>query len=175
MVDKAKAVKTVLMSLFTQNGNYDVEGVDSTNACYGATQALFNSVAYIESSAYEYSCCHYDYDNDNDTSISSNNNNNNRTKYSLVIAGDIAVYEKGPARPTGGAGVVAMLIGPDASIVLDKGRVSYFEHAWDFYKPKMDSEYAVVDGRLSNSCYLKAMMNCYYKYKLKPHLVFYLK
>jgi 3-hydroxy-3-methylglutaryl CoA synthase len=31
------------------------------------------------------------------------------------------VYAPGPARPTGGAGVVAMLIGKDAPIVLERG------------------------------------------------------
>lgn len=39
----------------------------------------------------------------------------------MVICGDIAVYEKGPARPTGGCGAVAMLIGPDAPLVLEPG------------------------------------------------------
>ncbi|XP_042461239.1 hydroxymethylglutaryl-CoA synthase, cytoplasmic-like isoform X4 [Zingiber officinale] len=31
-------------------GNTDVEGVDSTNACYGGTVALFNCVNWVESS-----------------------------------------------------------------------------------------------------------------------------
>ncbi|KAG6531098.1 hypothetical protein ZIOFF_004869 [Zingiber officinale] len=31
-------------------GNTDVEGVDSTNACYGGTAALFNCVNWVESS-----------------------------------------------------------------------------------------------------------------------------
>ena len=35
-------------------------------------------------------------------------------RYAIVVCGDIAVYEKGAARPTGGAGAVAMLLGPDA-------------------------------------------------------------
>ena len=34
------------------------------------------------------------------------------------MAGDIAVYASGNARPTGGAGAVAMLIGPNAPLVL---------------------------------------------------------
>jgi len=48
---------------------------------------------------------------------------------------DIAVYKKGPARPTGGAGCVALLIGPDAPIVMETVRSTYIDHAWDFYKP----------------------------------------
>ena len=39
----------------------------------------------------------------------------------MVVAADIAVYAPGQARPTGGAGAVALLLGPDAAIVFDKG------------------------------------------------------
>jgi 3-hydroxy-3-methylglutaryl CoA synthase len=34
-------------------------------------------------------------------------------RYGLVVCGDIAVYEEGPARPTGGCAAVAMIIGKD--------------------------------------------------------------
>ena len=45
-------------------------------------------------------------------------------------------FLEGPARPTGGAGAVAMLIGPNAPIHFEHGlRSSYFENAYDFYKP----------------------------------------
>lgn len=47
------------------------------------TNALFNTVNWIESSSWD-------------------------GRYGLVVAGDIAVYKEGAARPTGGAGVVAM-------------------------------------------------------------------
>lgn len=43
-------------------------------------------------------------------------------RYAVVVAGDIAVYASGAARPTGGAGAVAMIIGPHASLVLDTGQ-----------------------------------------------------
>ncbi len=42
-------------------------------------------------------------------------------RFALVVAGDIAVYASGPARPTGGAGAVAMLVGPNAPLVLERG------------------------------------------------------
>ena len=35
--------------------------------------------------------------------------------------GDIAVYGKGTARPTGGAGACALLIGPNAPVVFESG------------------------------------------------------
>ena len=43
-------------------------------------------------------------------------------RYAIVVAGDIAVYAEGNARPTGGAGSVAMLIGPNAPLVIDRGK-----------------------------------------------------
>jgi len=140
IVDKSKSVKSVLMQLFEESGNTDVEGVDTTNACYGGTSALFNAVNWIESSSWD-------------------------GRYALVVAGDIAVYATGSARPTGGAGAVAMLIGPNAPLAFDRGvRSSHMEHAYDFYKPDLSSEYPVVDGKLSIQCYLGALDKCYQKF-----------
>lgn len=53
IVDKSKSVKSVLMQLFESSGNTSVEGVDNTNACYGGTAALFNSINWIESSSWD--------------------------------------------------------------------------------------------------------------------------
>ena len=53
VLDKSKSVKTVLMQLFAKSGNTSVEGIDTTNACYGGTQALFNAVSWVESSAWD--------------------------------------------------------------------------------------------------------------------------
>ena len=50
--------------------------------------ALFNSLAWVQSEEWD-------------------------GRYAVVLAGDIAVYAAGPARPTSGCGVVAMLVGPD--------------------------------------------------------------
>lgn len=113
-IDKSKSVKTTLMDLFERYGNNSIEGVTTTNACYGGTAALFNTVAWVESSAWD-------------------------GRFGLVLASDIAVYERGPARPTGGAGCVALLIGPNAAIVLEKTRSTFMRNAYDFYKPKLGS------------------------------------
>lgn len=83
IIDKSKSVKTVLMQLFENHGNSSIEGCDTTNACYGGTNALFNTLNWVESSSWD-------------------------GRYGLVVSGDIAVYKSGAARPTGGAGVVAM-------------------------------------------------------------------
>lgn len=140
IIDKSKSVKSVLMQLFEPHGVTDIEGIDTTNACYGGTAALFNAVSWIESSSWD-------------------------GRYAIVVAGDIAVYAKGSARPTGGAGAIAMLVGPNAPLVLDCGlRATYMKHAYDFYKPDLTSEYPTVDGKLSIQCYLNALDNCYQLY-----------
>ncbi|XP_028942400.1 hydroxymethylglutaryl-CoA synthase, cytoplasmic isoform X2 [Antrostomus carolinensis] len=103
IIDKSKSVKTVLMQLFEESGNTDVEGIDTTNACYGGTAALFNAINWIESSSW------------------------------------------------------------------DGLRGTHMQHAYDFYKPDMVSEYPVVDGKLSIQCYLSALDRCYTVYRNKIH------
>lgn len=143
IIDKSKSVKSVLMQLFAEKGATDVEGIDTTNACYGGTAALFNSINWIESSSWD-------------------------GRLALAVCADIAVYAKGPARPTGGAGAIAMLVGPNAPLVFDRGlRATHMEHAYDFYKPDLSSEYPTVDGKLSIQCYLSALDTCYQLYRKK--------
>ncbi|TVY52856.1 Hydroxymethylglutaryl-CoA synthase [Lachnellula cervina] len=138
ILDKSKSVKSVLMQLFGDNTN--IEGVDALNACYGGTNAVFNAVNWVESSGWD-------------------------GRDAIVVTGDIALYAKGAARPTGGAGAVAMLIGPNAPIVVEPGlRGSYMQHAYDFYKPDLTSEYPVVDGHYSINCYSEATDACYKAY-----------
>ena len=143
ILDKSKSCKSVLMQLFSPSGNHSIEGVDTVNACYGGTNALFNSINWIESSAWD-------------------------GRDAIVCAGDIALYKKGNARPTGGAGCVAMLIGPDAPLVFEPGmRGTYMQHVYDFYKPDLTSEYPIVDGHYSVKCYTEALDACYKDYQSK--------
>ena len=53
LLDKSKSLKTTLMQLFTESKNYDIEGVTSINACYGSTNALFNTINWVQSQAYD--------------------------------------------------------------------------------------------------------------------------
>ena len=137
LVDKSKSAKTTLMSLLAASGNTDVEGATALNACYGGTAALFNSVAWAGSAEA-------------------------RGRLAVFVAADVAVYAPGPARPTGGVGAVAFLVGPKAPLALIPGvRSSHAVDAYDFYKPSLSSEYPEVDGRLSQTCYLEAVDTCY--------------
>ncbi|KAF6804905.1 Hydroxymethylglutaryl-CoA synthase 1 [Colletotrichum sojae] len=136
-VDKAKSIKTVLTQLFEPSGNTSLEGIDAVNACYGGTAALFNAVNWVESRSWD-------------------------GRDAIVVASDIAIYGEASSRPTGGAGCVAMLIGPDAALSLvPRLRGTFMTHAYDFYKPDMKVEFPVVNGHESIRCYLSALDGCY--------------
>lgn len=100
IIDKSKSVKTTLMDLFAESGNTDIEGIDSKNACYGSTAALFNAINWVESSSWD-------------------------GRNAIVVAGDIAVYAEGAARPAGGAGACAILIGPNAPVVFEREIITF--------------------------------------------------
>ncbi|CAF2042955.1 unnamed protein product [Rotaria magnacalcarata] len=146
LIDKAKSIKTVLMQLFVDHNNTAVEGADNINACYGGTAAIFNAIHWIESSFWD-------------------------GRYAVVVMGDIAVYAKGNARPTGGAGACALLIGPNAPVVFESGcRATHMAHVYDFYKPNLNSLYPVVDGHLSVQCFTSALDTCYTQFCTKSQM-----
>lgn len=62
------------------------QGVDCVQACYGGTAAVQNAVNWVESRGWD-------------------------GRYAVVVMSDVSVYPAGPARPTSGAGAVALLIG----------------------------------------------------------------
>lgn len=137
-VDGSKGLKTYVMPLLEEAGNTDVEGVDLVQACYGGTAAVLNAAAWVESRAWD-------------------------GRYAVVLCSDIALYAPGPARATSGAGAVALLIGPDAPLALERGlQASHMQHAYDFYKP--GGPYPAVDGPLSVYCYLHTLDTCWARY-----------
>ncbi|KAF9565880.1 hydroxymethylglutaryl-CoA synthase [Agrocybe pediades] len=142
IIDKSKSVKTTLMDLFAESGNFDIEGIDSKNACYGGTAALFNAINWIESSSWD-------------------------GRNAIVVCGDIAVYAEGAARPAGGAGACAMLIGPNAPVVFEPIHGSYMANTYDFYKPQLSSEYPEVDGPVSVVTYVAALDAAYTAFREK--------
>lgn len=140
VLDKSKSIKTSLMRLFTAAGNTEIEGLDATNACYGGTAALFNALAWAESSAWD-------------------------GRLAIVVASDIAVYAPGPARPTGGAGAVAMLLGPYAPMRFEPAlRATVMGDTYDFFKPSVSSEYPAVRGAATVDTYVHAMDACYKRF-----------
>ncbi|KAH7326960.1 hydroxymethylglutaryl-CoA synthase [Rhizoctonia solani] len=143
LVDKSKSVKTVLMDLFAASGNFDIEGIDSKNACYGSTAALFNAVNWIESRSWD-------------------------GRNAIVFAGDIAVYAPGNARAVGGAGhVLCSLARMPQSWLNVPVHGTYMANCYDFYKPDLSSEYPFVDGQGSIIAYLKSLDHCYDSFRRK--------
>jgi hydroxymethylglutaryl-CoA synthase len=141
LVDKSKSTKTVLMDLFP--GNTDIEGATIVNACYGGTAALLNAFLWVESDGWD-------------------------GRYAIVVAADIAAYARGPARPTCGAGAVAVLIGRDAPLSFHpRERATHASHVWDFFKPDHTVEYPAVDGALSQTCYYQALEDVYTRFAKK--------
>ncbi len=129
----------MLTQLFEPSGNTSLEGIDTINACYGGTSALFNAVNWVESRAWD-------------------------GRDAIVVASDIALYKEASSRPTGGAGCVAMLVGPDALLSLDPAlKGTFMTHAYDFYKPDLKAEFPVVNGHESIRCYISALDGCYHR------------
>lgn len=140
-VDSSKSIKSYLMTVLEEAGNTDVEGVDCVQACYGGTAAVQNAANWVESRSWD-------------------------GRYAVVVMADVSVYAAGPARPTSGAGAVALLIGPDAPLALERGMsATHMSHAYDFYKPS--GLYPAVDGQLSVYCYLSTLDACLARYAAK--------
>jgi hydroxymethylglutaryl-CoA synthase len=94
------------------------------HGCYGATAALLSVADWVAAPGWD-------------------------GRLGVVVATDIAVYPPGsPARPTGGCGAAALLVGPDAPLVLERApwRSHFAAHTFDFFKPHGHPLYPVVDG-----------------------------
>ncbi|KAL0329705.1 UNVERIFIED_CONTAM: Hydroxymethylglutaryl-CoA synthase [Sesamum radiatum] len=168
VLDKSKSIKTFLMPIFEKCGNTDIEGVDSTNACYGGTAALFNCVNWVESSSWDgrYGLVVCTDSADTCFFIRSHTFRASWAYGSMEYFAVIPILVRRIPLPVSfivyADMVIAMLIGPNAPIVFEsKLRGSHMAHVYDFYKPDLSSEYPVVDGKLSQTCYLMALDSCY--------------
>ena len=142
-VDWAKPVAAYIHHLLGISHNCTV--FDVQHACFGASAALSVSVSWILSGI-------------------------NEGKKALVIASDIAKYEMGsPGEPTQGAGAVAMLVGEGESRILEPDfslRAIYAKNVMDFWRPGFCNT-AVVNGKYSVECYLKALSETYTVFRKK--------
>lgn len=99
-------------------------------------------------------------------------------KVAIVIAADIAQYERGSSgEPTQGAGAVAMLVEPRARLLeidLRRAGSSSDERGWDFRKPaarhfmdeypaqcRGEHDFPVFNGRYSTVCYVEAVVRAF--------------
>lgn len=131
-VDAAKPIASYvhgLIGLSPQCRTFDTQ-----HACYGATAALQLAAGWCIQG------------------------NGSRRK-AIVIATDIARYEVGSAgEPTQGAGAIAMLVSCEPRVVaFDRHDEAVFtQDVMDFWRPHYRST-AMVDGRHSLDCYLRAL------------------
>src|SRR5688572_9040918 len=117
---------------------------DTQHACYGGTAGLMTAVEWIASGAAG-------------------------GRSALVVCSDIARYGIATAgEPTQGAGAVAMIVSPDASILeIDVGITGASStHVHDFWRPLGHRE-AQVDGHYSVECYLDAVASSYREWKTR--------
>jgi hydroxymethylglutaryl-CoA synthase len=145
LLDRSKSIKTHLMTIFQAAGCYDIEGVDNYNACYGGTAAFLNTMAWLQSPAWD-------------------------GRYGLVVCVDIADFADHQAF-LNGASAVALLLGPDAPVVLERERATCMINSWDFYKPVgwKDAYPMMPDGKHSIDCYMACLDMCYRKLSEKVY------
>jgi hydroxymethylglutaryl-CoA synthase len=109
-VDRAKSIKSFLMSFFEADANYNVEGADTMNACYGGTNSLFSTVSWAQ-------------------------HDNRGQRFGVVICSDSAVHPSVRDLASIGASSIAMLIAAHACLILQVPRATFIKHSWDFYRP----------------------------------------
>ncbi len=139
-VDAAKPIAAYVHGLLGLNPQ--CRTFDTQHACYGATAALRLAADWCAQG-------------------------NGRRRKALVIATDIARYEVGSAgEPTQGAGAVAMLVSTEPGVVaFDAYPDAVFtEDVMDFWRPHYRST-ALVDGKYSIECYLRALEHTYEAYE----------
>ncbi len=129
-----------------------IEVPEVKHACLGGMYALKSAIRYVQT------------DGDD--------------KVAIVIAADIAQYERGTSgEPTQGAGAVAMLVEPRARLLeidLRRAGSSSDERGWDFRKPvarhfmeeypaqcRGEHDFPVFNGRYSTVCYVDAVLRAY--------------
>jgi hydroxymethylglutaryl-CoA synthase len=89
----------------------DVEGCDCIQACHGGATAVTNALNWLESRSWD-------------------------GRYAVVVMSDIALYAATAARPTGGAGSAAVLVGANAPLVFERGLTgTHCVNEYDFWKP----------------------------------------
>ncbi|KAF8072356.1 HMGCS-2 [Scenedesmus sp. PABB004] len=137
-VDRSKSVASFLAAHFEGGGNTSLAVSDHTHGCYGGVSALLAAADWVAGPSWD-------------------------GRLALVVATDIAVYPPGsPARPTGGGGAAALLVGPGAALVLEPwpARAHFAAHAYDFFKPHGHPLYPVVDGPATLLWFTRAADAC---------------
>lgn len=132
-IDMSRPLSSWVMSELGLKGN--IRSYEVKHACYGGTVAIRQALEWKLSG-------------------------NAVGKAALVISADVALYAPGHSgEPTQGAGAVAMIIDDAYIASIDPISYCWSEPQFDFWRP-IGQPYPEVNGRLSLTCYIKAVMEC---------------
>lgn len=133
-LDMSRPLSSWVMSELGLRGN--IRSYEVKHACYAGTAAIRQAIEW---------------------KIAGNSKN----KAALVIAADVSLYAPGHSgEPTQGAGAVAMII--DVATIATIDPISYYwsDPQFDFWRP-VGQAYPEVNGRLSLTCYINAVLECF--------------
>lgn len=133
-IDMSRPLSSWVMSELAIKGN--IRAYEVKHACYAGTVAVRQALEWKIAG-------------------------NSKGKAALVIAADVATYAVGHSgEPTQGAGAIAMII--DEPIIAAINPTSYYwsEPQFDFWRP-IGQPYPQVNGRLSLTSYINAVMQCF--------------
>ena len=133
-LDMSRPLSSWVMSDLGLCGN--IRSYEVKHACYGGTAAVRQALEW---------------------KIAGNSKN----KAALVIAADVSMYAPGHSgEPTQGAGAVAMIIDNATIAAIDPISYYWSDPQFDFWRP-IGQAYPEVNGRLSLTCYINAVMSCF--------------
>lgn len=145
--DMSRPLSSWVMESLNLKGQ--IRSYEVKHACYGGTAAIRQAVEWHRSG-------------------------NAKGKAALVICADVALYAPGHSgEPTQGAGAIGLII--DKPTIAAINPISYYwsEPQFDFWRP-ITHKYPEVNGRLSLTCYINAVMQCFSQLCESEHLADYL-
>lgn len=133
-IDMSRPLSSWVMSELGLKGN--IRAYEVKHACYGGTVAVRQALEWKMSG-------------------------NSHGKAALVIASDIALYAPNHSgEPTQGAGAVAMIIDTPDIAAIHPLSYAWSEPQFDFWRP-IGQPYPEVNGRLSLTSYINAVLQCF--------------
>ncbi len=133
-IDMSRPLSSWVMSSLGIKGN--IRAYEVKHACYGGTVAVRQALEWKLSG-------------------------NSRGKAALVIASDVALYApEHSGEPTQGAGAVAMIIDEPLIAAIHPTSYAWSEPQFDFWRP-IGQPYPEVNGRLSLTSYINAVLQCF--------------
>jgi hydroxymethylglutaryl-CoA synthase len=133
-IDMSRPLSAWIMAELGLAGN--IRSYEIKHACLGGTIAIRQACEWILSG-------------------------NSKNKSALVICADIAMYAADhPGEQTQGAGAAALIINQPKIFGINTTSYYWSEPQFDFWRP-VGEDYPQVNGRLTLSCYNKAVLGCF--------------